>query len=415
MQKALEQAVAILNDQNPCNRCLGRCFARLGTGLGNDERGRALRIVAEMTTGKSVAEPEICCICNNIFTSVDFWAKRAVEASNNVEFRTYLVGTTPPSAVVKAENDLREANWVANETAEPFKQEFNRETGKKFESLIRDRVEGATADLKLPDITFKIDLEHDRLKLEIRSLYIYGRYGKLVRHIPQTQWPCKECKGHGCQRCGQSGKQYPESVGELIARPVLERAIGTDHAFHGAGREDVDALMLGAGRPFVLEIKQPKIRSLDLGRLSEEINRSAHGKVEVGQLKFVNHKLVEEIKNKRARKSYAARIELTEERSQEQLTHAVEQLIGDIEQKTPTRVLHRRADLIRHRVLFEMSGRMTGPTTGEVELTCDGGLYVKELISGDHGRTLPSLTALLATACIVTELDVTDVDGDFPD
>lgn len=44
-----------------------------------------------------------------------------------------------------------------------------------------------------------------------------------------------------------------------------------------------------------------------------------------------------------------------------------------------------------------------------VEFKCDGGLYIKELISGDGGRTIPSLSELLGTEAKVKELDVVDV------
>jgi len=37
-------------------------------------------------------------------------------------------------------------------------------------------------------------------------------------------------------------------------------------------------------------------------------------------------------------------------------------------------------------------------------------LYIKELISGDGGRTKPSLSELLGTETEVKELDVVDVD-----
>lgn len=37
---------------------------------------------------------------------------------------------------------------------------------------------------------------------------------------------------------------------------------------------------------------------------------------------------------------------------------------------------------------------------------CDGGLYIKELISGDDGRTNPSVSSILNKNCICKELDV---------
>jgi tRNA pseudouridine synthase 10 len=40
---------------------------------------------------------------------------------------------------------------------------------------------------------------------------------------------------------------------------------------------------------------------------------------------------------------------------------------------------------------------------------CQGGLYVKELVSGDEGRTVPSVSSLLGTAAKTLKLDVLKV------
>lgn len=45
-----------------------------------------------------------------------------------------------------------------------------------------------------------------------------------------------------------------------------------------------------------------------------------------------------------------------------------------------------------------------------ITVNCEGGLYVKELISGDEGRTNPSLTGLLGYQALVEDLDVVNVE-----
>jgi len=47
----------------------------------------------------------------------------------------------------------------------------------------------------------------------------------------------------------------------------------------------------------------------------------------------------------------------------------------------------------------------------DIVIRCEGGLYVKELISGDDRRTTPSLSALLGVNAKVEELDVLEVEG----
>lgn len=47
-----------------------------------------------------------------------------------------------------------------------------------------------------------------------------------------------------------------------------------------------------------------------------------------------------------------------------------------------------------------------------MEIHGEGGLYIKELISGDEGRTEPSLAGLLGVGAEVTALDVVAVEGE---
>ncbi|HJJ55311.1 MAG TPA: hypothetical protein O0X50_04415 [Methanocorpusculum sp.] len=56
---------------------------------------------------------------------------------------------------------------------------------------------------------------------------------------------------------------------------------------------------------------------------------------------------------------------------------------------------------------------MIGEENGlwRLEVVGDSGLYIKELISGDNGRTSPSLAEILKSPARVTELDVIQVDG----
>ncbi|HMZ31697.1 MAG TPA: tRNA pseudouridine(54/55) synthase Pus10, partial [Methanoregulaceae archaeon] len=45
-----------------------------------------------------------------------------------------------------------------------------------------------------------------------------------------------------------------------------------------------------------------------------------------------------------------------------------------------------------------------------LEVTGEAGLYIKELISGDNGRTRPSLTEILQRPARVSRLDVVQVE-----
>ena len=70
---------------------------------------------------------------------------------------------------------------------------------------------------------------------------------------------------------------------------------------------------------------------------------------------------------------------------------------------------HRRADKIRTRKVTSFKVENTTKDEITVHIVCEGGLYVKELISGDQGRTQPSLTEKLGFSAVVKELDVIEV------
>ena len=71
---------------------------------------------------------------------------------------------------------------------------------------------------------------------------------------------------------------YHESVDELIKPAVMAAALAEDTTFHGAGREDIDARMLGTGRPFIVEAVRPKRRAIDLNKLKGRDKRAGDRK-----------------------------------------------------------------------------------------------------------------------------------------
>ncbi len=406
----LDTARKILKEGPICDHCLGRQFAKLSTGLSNDERGRALKLVLAMKASEEkddILKDELskskgkCWVCNGLFSSLDSWADKATAALSDYEYDNFLVGTKMTGLL--SENE--EIIWAQSGTmfAEPLKTELNREVGKRIEKLT-----GKRANLKKPQVVVLLDIENEKVELEVNSLYIYGRYRKLVRGIPQTRWPCRECNGRGCERCDNTGRMYQESVDELIKPHVVAETECEDTAFHGAGREDIDALMLGEGRPFVVEAKKPHIRNIDLDSLESRINQGASGKIEVQGLKFAESEDVEKLKSMKADKVYRFKIEHST--TEEKLKSSLDILSGTlIKQNTPTRVLHRRADLERLRRVHSVELESFDTNNAVIKVHCEGGLYVKELVSGDGGRTVPSIASLTGSEAKIIELEVIKV------
>ncbi|MBC8328022.1 MAG: hypothetical protein H8E31_04670 [Planctomycetes bacterium] len=239
-----------------------------------------------------------------------------------------------------------------------------------------------------------------------------GRYRKLVRDLPQTVFFCPECKGRGCARCEGFGKLTRDSVQELIARVAMPRLKARRNKFHGAGREDLDVRMLGAGRPFVFEALKCKRPMIDLDELAAEINHRAESRIEVSELRFSSRKRVVEIKETRCPKEYGALVAFAEATDPQGLAGRFEELRGrgriEILQETPARVAHRRAILHRERWIEVLSAEAEGERW-RVRIRSAHGTYIKEAISGEDGRTQPSLSQLVGSPCTCVELDVLEI------
>jgi len=306
-----------------------------------------------------------------------------------------------------AENEEMVWSDLSLAEPEPFKSEVNREVGKAV-SAKTDKV----VDFKKPEVVAILDPLSTNVEVQINSVFFYGRYQKFERGIPQTHWDCRACRGAGCEKCNFTGAQYLDSVEELIGRPVIEAFNAENAVLHGAGREDIDARMVGTGRPFILEVVSPKKRSLDLAALEAEINRTADGRVSVAIKRWADRAEVETLKSNKAHKKYRILVEVDGEIAADEFAKAVKTLEGvTIHQRTPERVAHRRADKVRERTVLgiECVGQQDGKFI--VEVLGEAGLYIKELVSGDSGRTRPSLAEILQRTTHVTSLDVTQVEG----
>jgi tRNA pseudouridine synthase 10 len=204
---------------------------------------------------------------------------------------------------------------------------------------------------------------------------------------------------------------YPESVEELSSKPLLEATLGEKSSFHASGREDIDARMLGTGRPFVIEVSKPKKRFIDLKEIEAKINADAMGKVQVSKLHFTNKDVVRRLKKgEGSQKEYRLLAEFENPISDDNLHLLEEKLSGaSINQQTPIRVLHRRADLTRERYIYKVKVKKVSLKRALMQIHCQGGLYVKELVSGDEGRTIPNVSDLLGNIAKTLKLDVLKV------
>lgn len=387
-------------DGKICKNCLGRKLSKTIEGTNNIER--ADKVCSELNISLDDVE---CSICDNLFDKLNDDLYKKIDDKINqlgVEFETFLVGSKIPKDIQKRDDVLSEK---FNLSVETIKKEINRLIGLRLWEIYDKE-----AEFESQDIVFSIDLTKDsKVKIQINPLYVEGRYNKLKRGIPQTKWPCSKCKGRGCEECNFTGKQYPESVEELISEHFLKITKGREAKFHGAGREDIDVLMLGSGRPFVLEIKEPKIRYFDLEKLENKINEINEGKTSYHNLHLCERRRKAEIKQSSpdTYKVYNALVKCDEAFDADKLDELTK--LNEIHQQTPLRVLRRRTDMVRIKHVLDLSYEIIDDKTFSMRIKTEGGLYIKELISGDEGRSHPNVSEILGVNAVCEQLDVIEV------
>ena len=257
-----------------CNHCLGRVGGKKRFGQSSLESGieiRASIVETDSTMSQARENVPLCPFCENLFEEAPLLAELIKEAIGERECFRLQLGARIPKDQTEAEDHLRK-RFGAGGSA-PLKSSLVEEVAQQLGDL--DFAKRLVIDK--PEILALIDVLTLTVELDIRSHYMYGRYRKLERGIPQTKWPCRSCKGRGCERCDQTGMQYQSSVQGLIGDPLLEIFGSKEHAFHGMGREDIDVRCLGRGRPFVIEMKKPIKRDIDCDLLMQTINDAANG------------------------------------------------------------------------------------------------------------------------------------------
>src|SRR3989338_355414 len=232
------------------------------------------------------------------------------------------------------------------------------------------------------DVDCLLDFVCRRLELRLSPVYVCGRYNKFSRSLAQTTHYCFKCKGRGrgCAFCHGTGRLSEESVEELLAHV----------------------------RPFVFELVEPRRRSANLEALATGINAGFPGKLRVSVLCFCGKESVSEYKNAEHEKRYAAVVTGSAPFDLSRLSPALGQRLS-IEQRTPLRVSKRRPDKLRAKYTVLESVKPLDAASFELVLRASSGLYVKEFVSGDEGRSMPNLASLLGVPCTCTQLDVLEI------
>ena len=391
-----------------CDFCVQRLAGRRTNSKG-EEGGKEIRKEAFQNNPEleSSLKNELCPMCEDLFGDIDNIVTRIIDEIGQVEHSTIQLGIHLPKDLVDEEDKIRSRHGSPGSA--PLKPSFVRAIQEKLSI----KVNNVSFVKERPDLMILVDGLTLKVDVDVRPVFLYGRYRKLIRELPQTRWPCRACRGRsgGCESCNNTGLQYLESVQDLIGEPIRLALAAEDTSFHGMGREDIDVRCIGNGRPFVLEIKKPGTRDVDLEEIQKIVNQNAKEKVEINSLRWSNRSEVVKVKESRSEKSYTIRFRVADIPNQETVIESISSLSGvTLAQETPQRVSHRRAAKTRKRKVIQLSDIVVEEDEVQFFVRCEAGTYVKELVHSDEGRTIPSVSSVLGDKeCTVIWLDVEDI------
>ena len=238
-----------------------------------------------------------------------------------------------------------------------------------------------------------------------RPLFVSGRYIKTDRGLSQSPWFVDG-----------------ERVGDFSVEETIEAALRPAFLFDGfkfasAGREDRDVRMLGAGRPFVVELTNARKGMASAAALAgvEAALAARDAGLELAGLRPAAKEGIAQLEAGAGekRKSYRAVVWASVALGPEHQRAVAEAQELVVKQSTPIRVLHRRSPLVRDKVVHSMALELIPgcPHYGVLDLLTSAGTYVKEFVHGDLGRTAPSLGEVLGDGCVcdILQLDVSQV------
>jgi len=407
-------AEKILERYPLCDRCLGRLFAGLGAGLSNLERGRAIKLLLAMGLhseasidpqhargrielyaanagepfstlyrriyGQDPVKPSPCHVCGSrVEELIAQWVKRVGEVLRAMGYRRFILGVKPPEISAEAEENVARAfslqHW------ETIKNELKREIGKGVAIAY-----GFEPDFDDPEVMLVLDIPRSSIEAVVPSMIVNARLVKLVR--------------------GYSVKRRPggRSIEDIASTNL--RGVGEGLHISIAVRDTSRYRILGRGCHTVIEIRSPRPGHRDLAEVSKALN-SMPKTYMVEVIGRGRRRDADELAGRVRRITYRIYIYSDREVAVEELEKLKESGPILLEQRTPVRILRRggveRAypGELRVEATHQISKR-----TFELVVTASSRIYIEEAVTGDGGRTRPSISSIIGAALTPLEVDI---------
>ena len=392
--KIIHQSKSILKECDLCDNCLGRFFINF-THLSSGKRlGNKIR---NSINSRAVTK---CYICKNLLSNADLYVKMMQNASMGYEFSTFTVGAILKQSIIERDDRLRSKFHLRG--VDGIKTAVTRELGKKFVKKTKKRIDHLS-----PDITFTINFKTEQCNVKTKPTFLYGRYIKDKRGLPQKGGSCKDCKGKGCIFCNNHGIVSFDSVEGKISQLLYEKFETKQVKFTWIGGEDKTSLVMGDGRPFFAKLLSPKKRNVRL------VKKSNLGEIMVHALRTIDVIPNGSIRFKSKIKMWVS----TKDNISSKKLKKLKQLVAVPIETVP--IVREALDYFtastkkqHKREIHKLKYKKISLQSFTVEIEVDGGITIKPLVDGIPFlgfRIIPNITSLLGTQCSCEKFDVNQI------
>jgi len=376
--KIIHQSKSILKECDLCDNCLGRFFIN-STHLSSGKRlGNKIR---NSINSRAVTK---CYICKNLLSNADHYVKMMQNASMGYEFSTFTVGAILKQSIIERDDRLRSKFHLHG--VDGIKTAITRELGKKFVSKTKKRI-----DHLLADITFTINFKTERCNVKTKPIFLYGKYIKDKRGLPQKEESCPDCKGKGCIFCNNHGIVSFDSIEGKISKFLYEKFETDQVKFTWIGGEDKTSLVMGNGRPFFAKLLSPKKRNVRLAKKSNLDEIMIHALRKIDHIPNGSIRFKSKIKMLVLAKNDISSNKL--KRLKQLVTVPIE--ITDSNNKQHKRTIHK------------LKYKKNSLQSFTVEIEADGGIPIKRFVDGFN--IIPNISSILGTQCSCEKFDINQI------
>ena len=378
MKSQSDTVSKILKNYDLCEYCTGRIISKIVGKPPSKFLGK--KYLKKL--GKS--DHKTCYICKNIFDSLEFVLSNIFEKSSHFDFKTFHLGITLKPSFLERDDYLKSKFKIKG--IENIKFGIAKELAKKISR--RTNSKRITDD---PDLFIQANFKDESCILRAKPMFVYGRYNKKIRKLPQKQGLCRSCNGIGCHNCDFKGIENLQSIEGKISNLFIKKFDCNQVKINWIGGEDQSSLVLGKGRPFFAKILNPKRRNRILRKTSdlEGVYLSELQKLSIqpkGSIPF--------------KSEVSITIDTKKPISSNQLKKL--KILENAEIQDFSRDKRR----IKKRI-YKVGYKKLGKTSFILDLFADGGISIKSLIQ--QSDVVPNVSELLENQCECKKFDFKNI------